>query len=239
GYLTEQLCGVFSGRYQEMRRQRIRVTLESRKLPVLALNEVFVGEKDISHSSYYEISHDGSPSERQKSSGLLVYTGSGSTSWFVVPLPLFDVHLPCSGSTSLAYNMNRVSSETVQKLLHIAGEIASLPAELSQPQLAQNVSEVFNYSNVFGGEEQTMAFTVREPIIRGIFAVGRTHGFAKTVKVVSRSWNANLVVDGHYCTDFPNGSTALLELQDSDSLRTLTSSSPDSSPRLHQHSPHS
>ena len=48
GYLTEQLCGVFSGRYQEMRRQRIRVTLESRKLPVLALNEVFVGEKDIS-----------------------------------------------------------------------------------------------------------------------------------------------------------------------------------------------
>jgi NAD+ kinase len=219
GYLTEQLCGVFSGRYQEMRRQRIRVTLESRKLPVLALNEVFVGEKDISHSSYYEISHDGSPSERQKSSGLLVYTGSGSTSW--------------------AYNMNRVSSETVQKLLHIAGEIASLPAELSQPQLAQNVSDVFNSSNVFGGEEQTMAFTVREPIIRGIFAVGRTHGFAKTVKVVSRSWNANLVVDGHYCADFPNGSTALLELHDSDSLRTLTSSSPDSSPRLHQHSPHS
>ena len=48
GYLTDQLSGVFSGRYREMRRQRIRVTLESQTLPVRALNEVFVGEKDIS-----------------------------------------------------------------------------------------------------------------------------------------------------------------------------------------------
>lgn len=44
-----------------------------------------------------------------------------------------------------------------------------------------------------------------------------------SVTVVSRSWNANLVLDGHYCVDFPNGSTAQLELHDSDSLRTLHS----------------
>ena len=32
------------------------------------------------------------------------------------------------------------------------------------------VSEMFNSSNAFGGEEQSMAFTVREPIIRGQLA---------------------------------------------------------------------
>lgn len=47
-YLTEQLSGVFSGEYSEIQRQRIRVTLGSRRLPVLALNEVFIGERDIS-----------------------------------------------------------------------------------------------------------------------------------------------------------------------------------------------
>ena len=33
-------------------------------------------------SAYYELSCDGLPSEKQKSSGLLVYTGTGSTSWY-------------------------------------------------------------------------------------------------------------------------------------------------------------
>lgn len=47
-YLTQQLSGVFSGQYREMRRQRIRVTLGTERLPVLALNEVFVGEKNVS-----------------------------------------------------------------------------------------------------------------------------------------------------------------------------------------------
>ena len=50
-------------------------------------------------SSYYEFSHDGSPSERQKSSGLLVYTGSGSTSWSVDHLIMHIVHVQCMSGT--------------------------------------------------------------------------------------------------------------------------------------------
>jgi NAD+ kinase len=200
--VIQLLSGVFGGEYSEVKRQRIRVTLGSRQLPVKALNEVFVGERDVSHSSYYEFSHDGSPSERQKSSGLLVYTGSGSTSW--------------------AYNMNKISSDTVQSLLQIASKQGvSLPPHITQQQLAEHVSEVYNTSNVFDEEALTMAYTVREPIIRGIFAVSSTHGYAKSVTVVSRSWDANLVLDGHYCADFPNGSAARLNIHDSDSLRTL------------------
>ena len=35
-------------------------------------------------ASYYELSSDGCKYERQKSSGLLIYTGTGSTSWYIL-----------------------------------------------------------------------------------------------------------------------------------------------------------
>uniref|UniRef100_A0A8B9BDC8 NAD kinase 2, mitochondrial n=1 Tax=Anser brachyrhynchus TaxID=132585 RepID=A0A8B9BDC8_9AVES len=47
-------------------------------LPVRALNEVFIGESLSSRASYYEISVDDGPWEKQKSSGLNVCTGTGS-----------------------------------------------------------------------------------------------------------------------------------------------------------------
>ncbi|KAJ8305736.1 hypothetical protein KUTeg_016281 [Tegillarca granosa] len=53
-----------------------------RVLPVLALNEVFIGESLSSRVSYYEIQFDNNPGEKQKSSGVTVCTGTGSTSWF-------------------------------------------------------------------------------------------------------------------------------------------------------------
>ncbi|XP_006819955.1 NAD kinase 2, mitochondrial-like [Saccoglossus kowalevskii] len=55
--------------------------LSPRVLPVFALNEVFVGESLASRVSYYEVGINDGPIEKQKSSGLTVSTGSGSTSW--------------------------------------------------------------------------------------------------------------------------------------------------------------
>ena len=37
-------------------------------------------------ASYYELSSNGDSSERQKSSGVLVYTGTGSTSWYALDI---------------------------------------------------------------------------------------------------------------------------------------------------------
>lgn len=66
-------------------RNRIKVTVHGGKNeyiePLLALNEVFVGEKDSAKVSYYDISIDGSPSQRQKSSGFIASSGSGSSAW--------------------------------------------------------------------------------------------------------------------------------------------------------------
>ena len=46
--LTDVLREAFSGRYPLIRRWRIRVKLNDELLPVRALNEVFVGERNIS-----------------------------------------------------------------------------------------------------------------------------------------------------------------------------------------------
>uniref|UniRef100_A0A8D2PQY1 NAD(+) kinase n=1 Tax=Zosterops lateralis melanops TaxID=1220523 RepID=A0A8D2PQY1_ZOSLA len=54
-------------------------------LPVRALNEVFIGESLSSRASYYEISVDDGPWEKQKSSGLNVCTGTGSKSLLYSP----------------------------------------------------------------------------------------------------------------------------------------------------------
>lgn len=83
-----------------MHRQRLRVTFlqgfDSNEIAggrILALNDVFIGEKNSAKVSYYEVSPelqkryseqvaiDDEPAVKQKSSGVIVCTGTGSTSW--------------------------------------------------------------------------------------------------------------------------------------------------------------
>ncbi|XP_061213930.1 NAD kinase 2, mitochondrial isoform X3 [Neopsephotus bourkii] len=84
-------------------------------LPVRALNEVFIGESlssrenfksckpsfkfSLHRASYYEISVDDGPWEKQKSSGLNVCTGTGSKAW--------------------SYNINKIAQQAVEEILHI------------------------------------------------------------------------------------------------------------------------
>uniref|UniRef100_A0A674HEY1 NAD kinase 2, mitochondrial n=1 Tax=Taeniopygia guttata TaxID=59729 RepID=A0A674HEY1_TAEGU len=68
-------------------------------LPVRALNEVFIGESLSSRASYYEISVDDGPWEKQKSSGLNVCTGTGSKAW--------------------SYNINKVAHQAIEEILKI------------------------------------------------------------------------------------------------------------------------
>uniref|UniRef100_A0A669D8G7 NAD kinase 2, mitochondrial n=1 Tax=Oreochromis niloticus TaxID=8128 RepID=A0A669D8G7_ORENI len=55
-------------------------------LPVRSLNEIFIGESLSSRASYYEISVDDGPWEKQKSSGLNICTGTGSKSGLDIQL---------------------------------------------------------------------------------------------------------------------------------------------------------
>jgi NAD+ kinase len=49
--------------------------------PMLALNEVFIGESHAARVSYYDVQVDNRPMTKQKSSGMTICTGTGSTSW--------------------------------------------------------------------------------------------------------------------------------------------------------------
>uniref|UniRef100_A0A667WM48 NAD kinase 2, mitochondrial n=1 Tax=Myripristis murdjan TaxID=586833 RepID=A0A667WM48_9TELE len=62
--------------------QRSTTHLPPHLLPVRSLNEIFIGESLSSRASYYEISVDDGPWEKQKSSGLSICTGTGSKAWY-------------------------------------------------------------------------------------------------------------------------------------------------------------
>uniref|UniRef100_A0A671R7A8 NAD kinase 2, mitochondrial n=1 Tax=Sinocyclocheilus anshuiensis TaxID=1608454 RepID=A0A671R7A8_9TELE len=87
-------------------------------LPVRGLNEIFIGESlssrlkyksfkphitlSLHRASYYEISIDDGPWEKQKSSGLSICTGTGSKAW--------------------SYNINKLVEQAVEDVLRIVTE---------------------------------------------------------------------------------------------------------------------
>ncbi|XP_065906109.1 NAD kinase 2, mitochondrial-like [Dysidea avara] len=196
---SEVLDKLFTGKFKWKLRHRIRVQVGRHHLPVLVLNEVFIGEQDAHHTSYYEITCDSDVSEKQKSSGLVIYTGTGSTAW--------------------VYNINRMGDAKVQQLLQIVKEKSS-SIHIS-PDLVNKVMTKFNQSVVYNGSQPTMSYAVREPITRGIFSATHTQGTAKQITVKSRGWEPGLFIDGWYHCKFPEGTVAKFEMRLNDALRTV------------------
>ncbi|XP_049649684.1 NAD kinase 2, mitochondrial-like isoform X3 [Accipiter gentilis] len=126
-------------------------------LPVRALNEVFIGESLSSRASYYEISVDDGPWEKQKSSGLNVCTGTGSKAW--------------------SYNINKVANQAVEEILKTAKKHGSLNMPLNT-ELVQKVTNDFNDSLLYSPEEPKMFFSIREPIVNRVLSSSRQRGFS-------------------------------------------------------------
>ncbi|MFH1308191.1 MAG: NAD(+)/NADH kinase [archaeon] len=72
---------ILNGKYNLIKRQRALVKINGTHLKELALNEVFIGTEKQFATARYLIKYRGKE-ERQKSSGVLVATGSGSNAWF-------------------------------------------------------------------------------------------------------------------------------------------------------------
>jgi NAD kinase len=77
----EKLRDVLHGNYNIIERHRAEVFLNGKKLNEIVLAVVFVGAASQFHSSRHIIKHNGKE-EEQRSSGVLISTGSGSTGWF-------------------------------------------------------------------------------------------------------------------------------------------------------------
>nr|XP_032826878.1 NAD kinase 2, mitochondrial [Petromyzon marinus] len=171
-----------------------------KRLPVCALNEVYIGESISSRASYYELSVDGGPWEKQKSSGISVCTGSGSSAW--------------------SYNINKIGCQTVQDVLTIAADISgqSMP---NDADFCRTVMERYCSSLVFDPEEPQMFFSIREPIVNRVFSNSRPHGHATRMTIRSRCWDACLVLDGGTSFEFNDGAMATLSTHPDDALKSL------------------
>ncbi|XP_064624895.1 NAD kinase 2, mitochondrial-like [Lineus longissimus] len=242
-HFTEALDRLLSGQFKWVYRQRIRITMRGkhqndqgielhdepllspehrfcehireheqtyvnvdenqpdRVLPILALNEVFLGESLSARVSYYEISVDGSPREKQKSSGVTVCTGTGSSSWY--------------------FNINHLHKNSIRKLLQIANEVGDLKIPDDDEGFVKRVTKLYNRHLRFDAGLPQVAYTVRDPVVNGIFQVSNPHGLAKRVLIKSRMWDAKLVVDGGVSFRFNDGAIASLEIFKEDALRTV------------------
>ncbi|CAK9301647.1 unnamed protein product [Gordionus sp. m RMFG-2023] len=175
--------------------------LTTYSLPDLALNEIFIGENLSSRVSYYELSIDGLEPIKQKSSGLTVCTGTGSSSW--------------------SFNINKIPVHSVAELMKIANEMTGSHVDCQDEALMSRISDAFNSKLIFPPDEIKMAYTIRDPVINNICGIDRPRGFASAVNVRSRCWDARIVIDGGYSYTFNDGALAKLTLDPSNALLTV------------------
>ncbi|PNF20402.1 hypothetical protein B7P43_G09713 [Cryptotermes secundus] len=181
---------------EEMSLSSTNVTSEV--VPVLALNEVYVGESLSSRVSYFGLSFDNGAWTKVKSSGLCVSTGTGSTSW----------HL----------SINRITEQSVAEVMKLLGTPNQDPGHV------KHVTDEFNQNLVFSCEDKRMSYTVRDLISAGVWPDPKglePRGFANKIEVKSRCFEGGIVVDGGVFFKFNEGTTATLEIHNCDALRTV------------------
>ncbi|XP_037609065.1 NAD kinase 2, mitochondrial isoform X2 [Sebastes umbrosus] len=185
-------------------------------LPVRALNEIFIGESLSSRgklnsftphvnlllhrASYYEISVDDGPWEKQKNSGLSICTGTGSKAW--------------------SYNINKLTEQAVEEVLKIGNSQTGLDIQLNR-DVIEKVTDEYNESLVFSPDDRRLFYSIREPIVNRVFSSSRQRGFASKVSVRSRCWDACMVVDGGTSFEFNDGAIATISMSEEDQLRTV------------------
>ncbi|XP_075935635.1 NAD kinase 2, mitochondrial isoform X3 [Anarhichas minor] len=169
-------------------------------LPIRSLNEIFIGESLSSRASYYEISVDDGPWEKQKSSGLSICTGTGSKAW--------------------SYNINKLAEQAVEEVLKIGKSQTGLDIPLNR-DIIEMVTDEYNESLVFSPDDRRLFYSIREPIVNRVFSSSRQRGFASRVSVRSRCWDACMVVDGGTSFEFNDGAIATISMSEEDQLRTV------------------
>lgn len=175
--------------------------VKKQTIPIRALNEVFVGESLSSRVSSYELAINDDTLTRVKSSGIVIGTGTGSTSW--------------------SFNMNKVTNSCVKSLIQIVNQEAGTSINATD-DLISCITKRFNDSLIFDPETAKMAYSIRDPIVFNTDFNGKNpRGFADTIKIKSRMFDATIVLDGGLSYKFNDGSIALFECKLEDALKTV------------------
>lgn len=169
-------------------RQRLLFEMESvisgESKRQLALNEVFVAEKNVGSSSIYRMSVDGDYIGKFSASGLIISTGTGSSGW-LHSAKRFTEH-------DVAQALNRMGS---------GGE----PAETVK-KLADTLTE----KTRFAEDYPYFYYYVREPTIMGDYE-GHWEGFAKHIEFLSELIDGRVSIDGLSSINIGLGETFTVE----------------------------
>uniref|UniRef100_A0A8R1TKF0 NAD kinase 2, mitochondrial n=1 Tax=Onchocerca volvulus TaxID=6282 RepID=A0A8R1TKF0_ONCVO len=170
-------------------------------LSYLALNDVFIGESLSSRVSYYEIQCDDGIMVKQKSSGVIVCTGSGSTSWY--------------------FNINKMTDYCVSSILNIASQEIGNMTLGKDKLLIRRIRDIYNSRLLFTPDCEKMAYCVRNPIYNATYPEFPLRGLVKRLRLHSRCYDAHLVIDGQVGYKFNDGAEAILEIHPEDALKTV------------------
>ena len=179
-----------------------RMSVSHRVLPVLALNEIYVGEALSSRVSYLEVKlNEQEDYFKTRNSGLLIATGTGSTSW--------------------TFNHNKVSEQSVE----FAAKKLLNESKVEKDRIREIVRE-YNDSLVFDAGADEIAYTLRDPVhVPGTALNGipetRPSGYAGKIELKSRCFDAHLVIDGALSFKFNDGTNAIIEIAKDGALRTI------------------
>ncbi|KAJ3616497.1 hypothetical protein Zmor_011875 [Zophobas morio] len=211
--LEEVVQRLLIGQFKWLKRNRIQITvvysdIDKRILPDLALNDVLFVENNPSKTCYYEIEVCGlrdrsgrqiiNIKEKQKSSGFLVSTGTGSSAWL--------------------FNTKKLWKDDVSELIKIVERRANV--DLSHLSVG-DITDEYNESIVYPPDDPRMKFGVRELINSGIFR-GHVHkGYAHKIIIKSRS-EARLVIDGARSHQLHPGTSAIFEIVPSQAVHTVS-----------------
>lgn len=172
------------------------VPIETKRIPELALNEVFIGELDSTAPSYVELSVNNSQKQKIKCSGVLISTGTGSTAW--------------------SQNVNALGGTECDELNVALGEHGYQPVKYPS-QIANTMRQ--NRSVLPDSDYLTV--TIREPIVNRVFQCNSTRFKARSVSITSRCYSGMVAIDGKYRYTFPAGAIATLQADKQNALLTF------------------
>jgi len=168
-------------------------------LPIIALNDVFVGERASSMVSHLDVKYKEEKSEEwsehppQKNSGVVVCTGTGSTGW--------------------SKSVNRICAETLKTIVEKLGGEKEGVEVLDYDKFA---CEINASRTVFDAESSRMGITFREPILNKISS-GTFGNFQRVneVRITSKLFHGMVSIDGSTYYSLPSGTTVDLSMNDS------------------------
>ncbi|XP_026807151.1 NAD kinase 2, mitochondrial [Rhopalosiphum maidis] len=164
---------------------------------MLALNEVFIGDKMPGRTSEMECKFDGNNPIKIKSSGLCISTGTGSSAW--------------------SYALNKISVNEVRKILNYKF------CQVSEQECIKIANE-YNKNLVYKPDLEYLQYTIREPTGRSLWQSNDElikSDKIKQAEVETHCEEGCIILDGFLIYVFPKGAQAILTSRPEDSIKSV------------------